>query len=151
MNVLLVALHHVVAALSVRSPAVLIVISLAASAVVATHTPSVHVNVIVHDSHAFIYFLLGSHRVHTGFHVSLHTHVIVVAHVIVTVVGVVVRLVGLFHAYVHPLNTYPLAVIHIPVIVAVAPCLYIPPHTTLATHAHLPIVNVYVLLANHAL
>ena len=150
-NVLSAALHHTVALLNVTSHAVVIVISLHARDVFAIHTASLHVNVIVHDSHAFIYFLLGSHRVHTGFHVSLHTHVIVVAHVIVTVVGVVVRLVGLFHAYVQPLNTYPLAVIHIPVIVAVAPCLYIPPHATLDTHAHLPIVNVYVLLANHAL
>jgi len=65
-NVLLVAVHHVVAALNVKSPFVVIVISLPARAVVATHTPSVHVNVIVHDSHAFTYFLVGSHQLHSG-------------------------------------------------------------------------------------
>ena len=70
MNVLLVALHHVVAALNVSSPAVVIVISLHANAAVEIHTASVHVSVIDHDSHALTYFLLGVHHVHTGFELS---------------------------------------------------------------------------------
>jgi hypothetical protein len=77
-NVVFVALHHVVALLNVTSPAIFIVISLHARAVVDIHTQSVHVSVIVPDSHAFTYCSLGSHHVHTGFHVSLHVPVYIV-------------------------------------------------------------------------
>ena len=66
-KVLFVAVHPTVALLNVTNHAVVILISLPARDVFAIHTASVHVNVIVHDSHAFIYFLLGSHHVHTGF------------------------------------------------------------------------------------
>ena len=96
--------------------------------------------------------LLDHAIVHVGFHVSLHTHVTVVAHVIVTVVGVVVKLAGLFHAFaIQPLNTYPLAVLHVALIVAHELYLYVHHHDTLATHAHAFNVKTYVLLANHIL
>ncbi len=78
-NVLFVAVHHVVAFPNVKSPAVVIVISLPARDDVLSHAVSVHVSVIVPDSHAFTYFLLGSHHVQLGADVSLHTAVTVVA------------------------------------------------------------------------
>ena len=73
-------------------------------------------------------------------------------HVIVTVVGFAVKLAGLFHdVAIHPLHTYPLAVIHVALMLTHELYLYVQLHDTLATHAHAFNVKAYVLLANHIL
>ena len=88
--------------------------------------------------------------VHSGFAASLHTAVIVVAHVIVTVVGLAVRLAGVFPLFLtQPLHTYPL--LHVALMLTHELYLYVHAHATLATHVHLFIVKTYVLLANHIL
>ena len=136
-NILLVTLHHVVAALNVRSPAVVIVISLHARAFVEIHTASVHVSVIVHDSHAFTYFLLGAHHVHTGFVLSFAFAVKVVFCVRVTVVLAFVKLAGVFHAFtVHHEKIYHDAVFGVALIVGVAPYLYTHLHVISGPHVN---------------
>jgi hypothetical protein len=136
-NVFSVAVQPTVAALNVTNHAVVIVISLHARDVLAIHTASLHVNVIVQDSHAFIYFLLGSHHVHTGFELSFAFAVKVVFCVRVTVVLAFVKLAGVFHAFtIHHENTYPLAVFGVAVIVGVAPYLYTHLHVTSGHHVN---------------
>jgi hypothetical protein len=54
-NVLLVSVHPTVALLNVTSQFAVIVISLDASADVTIHTQSIHVKVILPDSHDLIY------------------------------------------------------------------------------------------------
>ena len=87
-----------------------------------------------------------------GVHVSLQSAFIVVACVNVTVVGFAVVLAGAFPlTFVHPLNTYPLAVIHVALIVAHELYLYVHAHATLATPFQAVNVNTTVSLPNHAL
>jgi hypothetical protein len=87
---------------------------------------------------------VGSHHVHTGFCVSLHTAVKFVFCVIVTVVLAFVVLAGVFPLFfIHPLNVYPLAVLHVALIFAVEPYQYVHAPFTLATHVHAFNVNVY--------
>ena len=89
-------------------------------------------------------------NVHSGFAISLHTAVIVVAHVIVTVVGLAVRLAGIFPLFLtQPLHTYPL--LHVALILTHELYLYVHAHATLSTHVHLFNVKTCVLLANHIL
>ena len=53
--------------------------------------------------------------------------------------------------FVQPLHTYPLAVLHVALIVTHELYLYVHAHTTLATPFHAVNVNATVLLPNHAL
>ena len=68
---------------------------------------------------------------------------------IVTVVGDVVKLAGVSHAFtVHPLKIYPLAVFGVAEIFTDVPYLYVVHHPfTLLIHVHTFNVNVYVFLA----
>ena len=94
--------------------------------------------------------LVGSHQLHTGFVLSLHTAVKFVSCVIVTVVGFAVKLAGVFPLFfIHPLNAYPLAVLHVALIDTQDQYL-IPFHhpLTLATPVHAFNVNVYFSLVN---
>ena len=86
-------------------------------------------------------------KLHTGAFLSLHTAVIDVACVIVTVVGLAVRLAGVFPLFlIHPLKTYPLAVLHVALILTHELYLYVHAPFTLDTHVHAVKLNAYVFL-----
>lgn len=111
-NVFSVAVHHTEAPLSVIIYG-LKPIALAANDVLVTPTTSVHVNVITPDSHALIYFLLGSHHIHTGAVVSTHpvplsVYPVAQIHLAYKLAGAVLHVCILFHPFdasYHPPNT----------------------------------------------
>jgi len=68
--------------------------------------------------------------------------------VIVTVVGVALKLAGVFHSFtVQLLKIYHFDVSGVALIVAVSQCLYVPPPVTELIHVHSFNVNTYVFLA----
>ena len=71
---------------------------------------------------------------------------------IVTVVGDVVKLAGVSHAFtVHPLKIYPLAVFGVALIFTTCSYLYVHAHDTLLIHVDVFSVKVYIfLLYQHA-
>jgi hypothetical protein len=96
-----------------------------------------------------VHVLFGFVITISGGVVSLHTAVKLVFCVIVTVVGVVVRLAGVFQLFtIHPLNVYQLTVLHVALILTPELYLYVHAPFTLSAPAHVLNVNVCLVLLN---